>query len=442
MIKKLVFYHGTNHDSIVAGGQLFMLGLSSQLAKSAPNYEVYYIGRHDQKVKEAHYDTGLNLIDIETCNFAQFDGADFFVPFNYIAMFLEDVSMITAGRILTYCWHPNQTTWFVDQFYDPAQAKKDVFKLLKDTTSVCFMDFSCFLSTNTDTQYKFDKTIVPIFSSSSNQSYYNVGVSPKKTNCETKRVNIGWMSRLDGDKMPSLVNLIDNLYDIDDLTDTEIWLHVIGDGDRRRDFSLHEYSSRIRFVFTSYLFGDERNNYIKENIDVMVVMGMSALDVAELSVPTVVPICESHNFKDNKFVYLFDTKNFSLGWTIRELGFLWFRQFTIGSIIQHIYIEGKKQEYGERCANFVRDNFSAEKSAECFWDALQNTTLTIDDCRKNKSLIAQSNAFRSYKRFMGKSQDYHAFINFVRKTRNMSKAKKSLYFVYMFAKRIFGFKAK
>ena len=109
----------------------------------------------------------------------------------------------------------------------------------------------------------------------------------------------------------------------------------------------------------------------------MVTMGMSALDTANLSIPVVIAPLSNKAFTKNKYVYLFDTKDYSLGWDINLIDELGYQTHTIDEIIKDIYEKNKKTELGYSCYEYGRNTFSIERTANEFMNAMANTQLTI-----------------------------------------------------------------
>ena len=81
------------------------------------------------------------------------------------------------------------------------------------------------------------------------------------------RIRIGWLGRLDYDKIYSVLNLADNLIALEQ--PKPIDLYVIGDGNAKSLIKLSKYCPQIRFIFTSYMYGEERDAFLRKNIDIV-----------------------------------------------------------------------------------------------------------------------------------------------------------------------------
>ncbi|MGI6747116.1 MAG: hypothetical protein ACOX4V_02525 [Anaerovoracaceae bacterium] len=403
--KKLVFFFAKDHT--ISGSLIFLLSLARCIAQKG-EYEVYYVNYSNRKLEKEYEDNLVNYCDINNCDFTNLDGADFVIPLNYIFIFLEKANQIKTGKILLYDWHPELMSHLSNQFLYLHRDNESLLELFKKSNALAFMDKSCLLSVNRWTNTPFEENYVPVFSSSAIKKY-----TPRKP-LNNGRINIGWMSRLDADKINSLINLLDMLM-LSDIS-LPIDVHIIGDGASRNQLKLQKYAPKIRFIFTSYLFGEERDNYLIENLDFAVVMGISALDISNLGIPTVIPIISSKPFFGNQFVFLFNTKDYSLGWTSEELQLLKYETYTIEQVIAKVYAPRGKEELGLKCYNYACENFDLYKSAELLSEAIKRSSLSISDCLKHPVIARQLKAFYRYKWLRRyRHRTYSDYILFVQK---------------------------
>lgn len=412
-MKKLVFFFKKQH--VIGGSLVFLLGVAKYISEFYKDYEVYYVNIPNRELEELYGAPNIRYVDIDNCDFTQFENADFVLPVNHIFLLMEKARFVSKGRIMLYDWHPHQIYYLLNQFYNIPKVKNETLELFWQTNSLYFMDQSCKLSVNKEFDKPFNTQLVPVFSVEKSQNYIELPLRRKH------RIQIGWMSRLDEDKISSLVNLADNLFLID--SDEKIDLHIIGDGACRNKLDIQRYSPKIRFLFTSYLVGEERNQYIRDNVDLMVVMGISALDVANLSVPVVIPSISNELFYSNQFVYLFDTQDYSLGWDKSYLKELKYPTKTIQQVINDIHCDNGKIKLGKLCYDFANQNFSIEKTAELLQKSITNSQLTLELCRKNPVLSQQMKMYFLYKRIrFNKKRDYDSFVMFNTKLRRLKEA--------------------
>ena len=402
--KKLVLFF--YKKQAVGGGLIYMFNIAKYLAENNAYDKVYYVNIQNEILTDLYGSEKVTYCDVETCDYSQFEGADFFVPINYMFLLLEKIKELKSGKILLYSWQPYLFQYLSNQYYVKHRDDQAFLETVNNKKALAFMDESCRLSVNMMTSVKILPNYVPVNKSSEDFIFENIPL------IKNNRVNIGWLGRLDNDKIQALLNLIDNLYKSEYVD--RIDLHIIGDGECRKQINIQQYSPKIRFIFTSYLYGDIRDNYIRENIDIMVTMGMSALDTANLSIPVVIAPLSNKAFTKNKYVYLFDTKDYSLGWDINLIDELGYQTHTIDEIIKDIYEKNKKTELGYSCYEYGRNTFSIERTANEFMNAMANTQLTISDCLITKVIQQQLSDYYLYKKFRPK-RDYFTYIEFVNK---------------------------
>ena len=177
------------------------------------------------------------------------------------------------------------------------------------------------------------------------------------------------------------------------------------------------------------MYGQERDNYIKKHIDIMMAMGISAIDTAVLGVPTIIPIVSPTSFRDDKFVYVYDIGGYSLGWDAKDLKVLNYKHHRLCDIVEDIYTKGMKKEIGERCALFSENTFSLEKGAKLLLENVERTKLTSEVLVKNKTVSRTLRHYKLYRKIR-KNRDfpmYHLFISRLNRIQNYKGIKKVLF---------------
>lgn len=400
--RKLVFFYRKEHN--IAGSLIVFLSLARMLSED-PRLDVYYLNFPNKQMEDTYAGPYVTCLDVDRCDYSQFADGEFIVPMNYLPFLLERLEGKTCKKILLYSWHPDLPRHMLAQFYNKTKDPEQLFGLFRDHHALAFMDSSCKTAAEDFVNQPFEDCYVPVFSGAE-----VCKEAPRKT-LTPKRLSIGWMSRLDADKINSLINLLDNIQraKLDDPVD----VHIIGDGNCRSRIDISQYAPKIRFIFTSYLYGETRDRYIRENIDLMVVMGISALDVAQLEMPVVIPMLHPTVFPENKFVYLFDTKDYSLGWEIDDFNKMDIRSYTITEVIDHVRNQGRAEELGMQCAAYAKEHFDGARSCRMLLEALDRCTLTMKECSANPVMGKHMELFAKYKKIRGR--DYEVFIAFVQK---------------------------
>lgn len=400
--RKLVFFYRKEHN--IAGSLIVFLSLARMLSEN-PDFDVYYLNFPNKQMEDTYAGPYVTCLDVDHCDYSQFADGEFIVPMNYLPFLLEQLEGKTCKKILLYSWHPDLPRHMLAQFYSKNKDPEQLFGLFRDHKALAFMDSSCKVAAEDFVEKPFESCYVPVFSGAE-----ICKAAPRKT-VDPKRLSVGWMSRLDADKINSLLNFLDNLQRAK--LDYPVDVHIIGDGNCRNRINISQYAPKIRFIFTSYLYGEARDRYIRENIDLMVVMGISALDVAQLEMPVVIPMLHPTVFPDNKFVYLFDTKDYSLGWEIDDFDKTDIRSYKITEVIDHVRNQGRGEELGMKCAAYAKEHFDDRKSCRMLLKALDECTLTMEACAANPVMGKHMALFEKYKKVRGR--DYEVFIPFVQK---------------------------
>lgn len=400
--RKLVFFYRKEHN--IAGSLIVFLSLARRLSED-PAFDVYYLNFPNKQMEDTYAGPYVTCLDVDQCDYSRFADAEFIVPMNYLPFLLERLEGKRCKKILLYSWHPDLPRHMLAQFYNKNKDPELLFGLFREHKALAFMDSSCKTAAEDFVTKPFESCYVPVFSGAE-----ICKDAPRKT-VDPKRLSIGWMSRLDADKINSLLNFLDNLQRAK--PDYSVDVHIIGDGNCRNRIDISQYAPKIRFIFTSYLYGANRDRYIRENIDLMVVMGISALDVAQLEMPVVIPMLHPTVFPDNKYVYLFDTQDYSLGWDIDDFEKTDIRSYKITEVIEHVMVQGRGEELGAKCAAYAQQHFDGAKSCRMLLKALDECTLTMDDCAANPMMGRHMELFAKYKKLRGR--DYEVFIAFVQK---------------------------
>ena len=157
------------------------------------------------------------------------------------------------------------------------------------------------------------------------------------------------------------------------------------------------------------MYGEERNKFFSENVDLVVAMGMSAIDMAVLGIPTVIPIVSNIPFNTDLYSYIFDVKDYSLGWDLKDRKEMDCKSSMLEQIIKDI--DRDKTNIGKSCKDFVIKEFSIEESAKLLLKAVEETSLTVNDCMKCNMISNRMRKFELYKK-LRKRDEYESFHEF------------------------------
>lgn len=381
---KIVFFYKKKQQ--IAGSLLMYLNLAKYITETRPDYDVFYINYYNEYINDIISGTTIQFRDVETCTFDDLGDAVFIVSLNYIQVLLEKISALKQAKILLIDWHPYLADYLIAQFDEKMGTLEPMFQLFHDTDALSFMDSSCLSSVERRTNLQYNHNYVPVFVDQNINRYTELPLIGRS------HANIGWLGRLDKDKIYSLINLADNLLNIEGVQTID--LHIIGDGDAKSSINMAHYSPKIRFIFTSYLIGDDLYQYLKEHIDILVAMGMSALNGAEIGIPTILPIVSNKRFYSDKYIFLYDSFDFSLGWRREDLAQTPCTCYTIQQIINKIKSNEEKIFYGHKCYDYLVHNHSIELAVKLLFENIQKTSLTVDKCLNCEPISIQWKDFQ------------------------------------------------
>jgi hypothetical protein len=124
-------------------------------------------------------------------------------------------------------------------------------------------------------------------------------------------INIGWLGRLDEDKIFSVINILDNLNNYN--TDKRKFFHIIGSGISSHLIEPSKYKN-INIIFNGTILNEDKTKYLIDNFDIAFSMGTSSIESAALKIPTIVPLSfEKYTYISNGFTKFFELSDYNLG---------------------------------------------------------------------------------------------------------------------------------
>lgn len=404
--QKIVFF--CKKGVIAQGDFSLYYRIGSYIMEHYDGYEVFCVNNSVPELQKKFLHSGIQFCDITKDNISQFEDAIFVVAFNQLFFFLDEVKSLKRARVLFLFLHPHIMKWFLNQAGKKFVSVNSIFKMLKNGSAYAFQDESCYLSTIRHSKVRLDPVYFPVV----------IDEQDKKVQAKDKNValvneneiNIGWLGRLDKDKVFSLTNLLDNLFDA--VEDRRVAVHIIGGGNGLDMIKINKYAPKIRLVFNSYVYGDMCDRYLMSNVDCAVAMGMSSLNVAKLRLPVILPVVSGTPFRDDKFMYLYETKNYCIGWTKEDLSKTGYKTHPIEEIVTDIYEKKQKSAIASRCYDFVNDTFFVGNNIEQMLAAINGTQLTIGKLQRNRSVIFHKALYRMYKIFYNRKGNYNDFATF------------------------------
>ena len=174
---------------------------------------------------------------------------------------------------------------------------------------------------------------------------------------KTTQINIGFLGRLDSDKIYALINLMDCLINYE--TDKEKQIHIIGDGDSVNKIDIDFYE-RHKIITAGKLSGNEK--HIQNNIDIMFTAGLACIEQAYNGIPSVmIPFSHNKFYNTDSFTYLFNMNNFNGGYYVESIPAISMPYFqTFDSIMDDIYKNNRIWELACKCLEYVNVNHTFE----------------------------------------------------------------------------------
>lgn len=410
--QRIVFYC---RKGMVAQGDFSLYYRIGEWLAKENDIAVYCVNNANVELKKKYEDSDMFFCDLSDKNLHDFNDAIFVTSYNQLFFLLDDIKDLKNARIFLLFTHPYVSAWMKNQAFFHSFSLSQINNMLEHNKSYGFMDGANYLQ---------EQEICPALL---RPKYFPV----IKEECQTQQsngelideneMNVVWLGRLDGDKIQSLIYFVENAFDsIDNL---KMNVHLIGNGNKKDSLGFDKYAGHVRFIFNSALYGETRDEYLINNADLVVAMGISAIDAAKLSIPTVVPIISNNRIREDKFVYVYDVKDYSLGWDSSVLQKLGCKTHTAQDIIRDVWINDKKSEIGLKCSNFVNSEFSINKHLRSGKELLLSTELTVDKCLQNETISKQLLALRMYRRFINKTGTYAQFLEFNEKVKSFRKMK-------------------
>lgn len=130
-------------------------------------------------------------------------------------------------------------------------------------------------------------------------------------------INIGWISRMDSDKLKILKLLLEDVIQFNILSDhIKVLIHLIGDENKARHFFGGKYVNGDFLRLPGELFGNDLNDYIAKNIDLGFSMGTASLEFASRRIPTaLVPSTTCYGLfrkVKRRYLWLFDSYGYDV----------------------------------------------------------------------------------------------------------------------------------
>lgn len=293
-----------------------------------------------------------------------------------------------------YFWvaHPKSVIWTQERAHWSFEQTKEYFEQLNLKNALCYMDRACYQGTIEKLNINMNEYYVPIFSPQKENINY-------KSLVNTKELNLGWLGRLDIDKIYSLINVLDNVYQYS--TSKKINFHIIGTGAAKSLINVNKYHDKINLIFTSTLINKQLNDYLINNIDILFAMGTSLLEGAALKIPSVLTLASHAKFDTDKFVLLSNLSDYNLGFYVDKISSYNYKYQNLASILDQVYKENKKADLGKKSYQYFINNHCVKNTFKYFLGfILIGSAFTKDmpiAISHNKHILPRFNFKKRYK---------------------------------------------
>ncbi|OWK88046.1 hypothetical protein B5Z70_04480, partial [Campylobacter jejuni] len=350
---KFCFFHP--HRQRISGGLQYFYGIANYIALKS-EASVYVLNYRDSYINTLFdWSDKLNIINYEDECEELDDNTIFLVYSNMLPLFLEKFSHLKKARIVIIDFHLYGWEILFNNLgiKNNIIKQNEIFQLFYENQSLAFMDYSCWENTCKKSKLEYPKKYIPAFSL--NKLPDTIKRKKQQNDC----IDIGYIARLDNDKIWQLINLLDNLYLLQ--SGKKIKVHIIGDGNSKSIIPFHHYRERFEISLCGYLTKNELNNYLLSNVDFCVAVGMAALDVAMLKIPVIIQYYSEKKFLCNEFLFLYDCFDGILGG--RKETFDKFN-LPINNIAQIFHkITENRDVIGEKCFQYATANHSLRYSS-------------------------------------------------------------------------------
>jgi hypothetical protein len=243
--------------------------------------------------------------------------------------------------------------------------------LLFKNNAFCFMDIT-----------NYESTIKYLYLQHGNSSNFIIPIPVTLNtnivaNKELRKENIRfcWVGRLCDFKAHILVYTINKLGEFAKQNGIKIIYYIIGDGSRRGYIEKNvNVTNSIEIVFKGALPAYEVHNFLCKHVDVLTAMGTSALEGAQLHIPTILLDYSYKKIKkDYKFRFLYETEGYDLAHQISQ------SDFQTNNRSLQIILTKLLNEYdlhATKTYQYYLDNHTIDSVVENFLKKIFQTTFT------------------------------------------------------------------
>lgn len=351
---------------IVSGGPIFLTNLAVNLSKKN-RYLVYYIEYKNGMGRNYLIGSKVKVIDYED----QYVFSLF--PNNEVTIITpiywgDRVPILNSNsKIVFFNWHNLCISSLKASIRCNNAIIKEFLHVVSQNTAEFYCDKAHWLAQE---KYgiHFKELYVPVTISER-------GIIANGELVDCKSIRIAVLGRLVIDKIYAITDLIENIINTVKYDGKEVKIYIIGDGNCRSFLDKYFDLKHIEVILMGTLGIQEINKFLVESVDLLFAMGTSVLEGAIAAIPSVVipnDICE---FNCNRYAYIYECKDYLLGWAPEQIDEFGIKTHTVNEILEEVY-NGGKCNIGNLCRKYCLENHI--DNVENFVHAIDVSTLTYD----------------------------------------------------------------
>ncbi|WP_407426665.1 hypothetical protein [Arcticibacter sp.] len=315
-IKSITFFYPSK---VIGGAEFLFLRIAEYLVHNT-NLSIYIIDFKDGFLRKRASLAKISFIEYNLNRNVIIDYDTFIItPLNHIFdVYNFQVKSSYSVRVLFWSIHPKHFTNFYSTLRRIGIGEKKMqktsagFKALIERGSLVFMDYpnfkenSDFLGIGRLDPMPYLPICCP--------SYGDISEPTERFEKQNHIINFCWLGRIANDKVGAIINLITHMEQLPEGRRNNIVFHIIGSGEAETALANRLTRTNVKIHRLNKLVGEELNKYLIENIDVGYAMGTSSLEFAKLKIPVILAdMIIGNPVTDNKFNWLYETQEYSLG---------------------------------------------------------------------------------------------------------------------------------
>ncbi|MCP3130337.1 hypothetical protein [Shewanella sp. KJ2020] len=324
-IRSIAFYYPSY---TLGGAELLFCRMSLALSKL---YSVYLIDYKDGLLSNFAMNNGINFIQYKEDDILNVDLL--VLPPNLMMDLYDNYFFSDNLKVLFWSIHPlniesvfplhslvvNKSYKSRRLFYKcllPYSYDKfrKVVKIIDECGAYIHMDYTNYSSAVNLFNLELCKKYLPIPVIGLDNSIHKVRVNTKRRFC------FAWLGRVADLKVNSILHIYNDLVNLSKALNIDLHYVIVGNGPQLKDvISKCTSTDRLLVEFIGEVAAADLDNFLTENVDVLIAMGTSVLEGGKLSIPTLIVDVFFDIVPSNyRYTWLYQTIDYSLGTYVYE----------------------------------------------------------------------------------------------------------------------------